>query len=62
MIAGSGTAVLDGISQEVKPGDVIRMKAGMKHTVKAGEEGLQMIEVQLGDAISVLDKQKFPLE
>ena len=62
VIAGSGTAVIDGISQEVKPGDVIRMKAGMKHTVKAGDEGLQMIEVQLGDAISVLDKQKYPLE
>ena len=62
VIAGSGTAVLDGISQDVKPGDVLRMKAGVKHTVTAGEEGLQMIEVQLGSGISVLDKQKHPLE
>ena len=62
VIAGSGTAVLDGISQDVKPGDVLRMKAGVKHTVTAGEEGLQMIEVQLGSGISVQDKQKFPLK
>jgi mannose-1-phosphate guanylyltransferase len=46
----------------VKPGDVIRMNAGVKHTVIAGENGLQLIEVQLGDGITVLDKQKYELD
>ena len=57
-----GTAVVDGVRQTVKPGDVIRMNAGVKHTVIAGERGLQLIEVQLGDGITVLDKKKFDLE
>jgi mannose-1-phosphate guanylyltransferase len=38
------------------------MNAGVKHTVIAGERGLQLIEVQLGDGITVLDKKKFDLE
>ena len=59
VISGSGTAVTDGVRQAVKPGDVIRMKAGVKHTVIADDEVLQLIEVQLGDEISVMDKIKY---
>ena len=62
VISGDGTAVVDGVRQTVKPGDVIRMNAGVKHTVIAGENGLQLIEVQLGDGITVLDKQKYELD
>ena len=62
VISGSGTAVVDGVRQAVKAGDVIRTNAGMKHTVIAGDDVLQMIEVQLGDEISVMDKIKYDLD
>lgn len=59
VIAGSGRTIVDGMEQPVKPGDVITMAAGCKHTVIAGERGLQLIEVQLGAEISVRDKKKY---
>ena len=61
VIAGNGRTIVDGMEQPVKPGDVVSMTAGCKHTVIAGEKGLQMIEVQLGMEISVSDKQKYVL-
>ena len=42
----------------VKVGDVLTMKAGCKHTIIADTE-LQVIEVQIGDEISVHDKHKY---
>ena len=42
----------------VKPGDVIEMKAGCRHTIIADTE-LKVIEVQIGKDISVLDKIKY---
>lgn len=59
VISGTGTTIVDGMEQPVKPGDVVTMSAGCKHTVIAGEQGLQLMEVQLGDAISVADKKKY---
>ena len=41
--------------------DVITMAAGCKHTVIASEEGLQLIEVQLGQGISAADKHKYEM-
>ncbi len=61
VIAGNGRTIVDGMEQPVKPGDVITMSAGCKHTVIAGEEGLQLIEVQIGAEISVDDKKKYEL-
>lgn len=61
VIAGSGKTIVDGMEQPVKPGDVITMSAGCKHTVIAGDEGLQIIEVQLGKDINVSDKHKYEL-
>ncbi|MGM9660593.1 MAG: sugar phosphate nucleotidyltransferase [Faecousia sp.] len=61
VISGSGRTVVDGFEQAVYPGDVIAMSAGCRHTVFADTE-LKLIEVQLGEEISVDDKQKFPLE
>ena len=46
------------LEQNVKPGDVITMKAGSKHTIIANDE-LKVIEVQIGKEISVSDKQEF---
>lgn len=41
-------------------GNVIKMSAGMKHTVIADTE-LKLIEVQMGKDKSVHDKHKFEL-
>ena len=59
IISGTGTTIVDGMEQPVKPGDVVTMSAGCKHTVIAGESGLMLMEMQLGHAISVTDKTKY---
>lgn len=59
VLSGAGKTIVDGMEQPVKPGDVITMAAGCKHTVIAGDEGLQLMEVQLGEAISASDKKKY---
>ena len=61
VISGAGKTIVDGMEQPVRIGDVITMAAGCKHTVIAGDEGLQMIEVQLGSEISASDKKKYEL-
>ena len=61
VISGTGRTVVDGFEQAVKAGDVVTMSAGCRHTVIADSE-LKLIEVQLGEDISVHDKQKFELE
>lgn len=58
---GQGTVVIDGMQRMVRPGDVVTMPAGCKHTVMADTQ-LQMIEVQLGKDITVHDKIKYSLE
>ena len=61
VISGEGHTIVDGMKQPVKPGDVITIEAGCKHTIIAGESGLQLIEVQLGNNISVHDKRKYEM-
>ncbi len=61
VIKGQGRTIVDGMEQPVKPGDVITMAAGCKHTIIADTE-LQLIEVQLGSEITVEDKRKYELE
>ncbi len=61
VISGQGVTIVDGMKQPVKSGDVITMAAGCKHTVIAKTE-LQLIEIQIGNEISVSDKHKYELE
>ncbi len=61
VIAGNGYTIVDGIKRPVNIGDVVSMEMGCKHTVFAGEFGLQLIEMQLGYEISVSDKHKYRL-
>ena len=61
VIRGSGITIVDDMEQHIHVGDVITMAAGCKHTVIAGESGLQVIEVQIGSEINVSDKEKFPM-
>lgn len=61
VVSGTGRTIVDGMEQPVQAGDVITMAAGCKHTVIADTK-LQLIEVQLGNDISVNDKHKYELE
>ena len=61
VVSGKGKSIVDRMEQILIPGDVITIAAGCKHTVQAITP-LNIIEVQLGDEISVSDKIKFPEE
>ena len=61
VVEGTGETLVDGMRQEVNPGDVITMQAGCRHTVFA-KTTLKIVEVQLGREISVDDKRKFEIE
>ena len=58
--AGRGRSIVDGMEQKIETGDVITMSAGCRHTVMAETE-LKMVEVQIGEEISVHDKVKYEL-
>lgn len=58
---GEGRTIVDGMEQPVRSGDVITMQSGCRHTIVAETE-LELIEVQLGQDISVQDKEVFILE
>lgn len=60
VVSGTGKAIVDGREKILRKGDVITIEAGCKHTVEA-ITSLNIIEVQLGDEISVSDKVKFEL-
>ncbi len=61
VLSGTGKTIVDGMEQNIKAGDVITMNAGCRHTVFADTE-LKLVEVQLGENISVEDKQKYEIE
>lgn len=56
--SGTGTATIDGVQRPVQPGDVISLPCGCRHSIHA-QTTLSLIEVQLGDEISVHDKVKY---
>lgn len=58
VISGTGQSIVDDKISEIKVGDVVVMKAGQKHKVIAKTE-LKLIEVQIGQEISVHDKEKY---
>lgn len=55
VIVGEGLVTVDGMEQYVKAGDVVTIAAGCKHTIKAITD-MQLIEVQIGEVITVEDK------
>ena len=61
VVSGKGKAIVDGMEQVLRTGDVITIAAGCKHMVEALTP-LDIIEVQLGEEISVSDKIKFELK
>lgn len=54
-IAGSGRVIIDGMEMVVRAGDIVKIPVGCKHTVIA-DKPLKIIEVQLGEDITVKDK------
>lgn len=61
VVSGKGKSIVDGMEQILRPSDVITIAAGCKHTVEAITP-LDIVEVQIGDEISVTDKVKFDLD
>lgn len=61
IISGSGYVILDNEKKSVKTGDVINIEQDVKHTIHANSS-MTVIEVQIGENISVKDKKKFDLE
>ena len=61
VLEGTGITVIDGMEQRVRPGDVVTMAAGCKHTVIAATSMI-LLETQIGEEISVKDKTKYELQ
>ena len=60
VMSGEGRVIIDGMERTVRPGNVVTMPAGCKHTLIADTK-LSVIEVQIGKDISVDDKKKYDL-
>ena len=61
VLSGTGKTVIDGMEQKVRPGDVVTIAAGCKHTIIADTD-LTILETQIGEEISASDKKKYPFE
>ena len=61
VLNGSGRTVVDGMEQELRPGDVVTIAAGCKHTLIADTD-MDVIEVQIGKDISQADKIVYTLD
>ena len=57
ILSGTGVATVDGTEIPLTPGSVVPLKAGCLHTL-AAETDMEVIEVQIGEEISVSDKMK----
>ena len=60
VVSGKGAAIVDGMEQMIKPGDVISIAAGCKHTVIALTD-LHIIETQVGEEVSKSDKNVYEM-
>lgn len=60
IVSGQGRAVVDGMEQLLRTGDVVTIAAGCRHTIEA-VTNLDIIEVQLGEEICIEDKYKSSL-
>lgn len=58
IISGTGKVCINGEHKAVKAGDVIQIPVNTRHSIKAYEK-MEIIEIQLGEAIKVDDKSKY---
>lgn len=61
VVSGEGIAVVDDAEITLRPGVMVRLPMGSRHTVIARTE-MTLIEVQIGENISSADKNKYSLE
>ena len=61
IVDGEGIVVLDGVTSRVSRGDVVTIKRGAKHAIKAISD-LQIVEVQMGDSLIEEDIIRFEWE
>lgn len=61
VVDGEGVVVLDGVISNVSRGDVLTIKRGQKHAIKAVTD-LQIVEVQMGDSLVEEDIRRFDWE
>ena len=61
IVSGNAVVVLDGVRKSVTAGDVVQLKAGVKHTIIA-ETDIQLLELQLGKNIKAEDKIRYELK
>lgn len=47
--------IIDDIIQYVKPGDIVNIEIKQKHKLVAGENGIKIFEVQIGDILEESD-------
>ncbi len=60
VLSGSGKTIMDGMEQIVRPGDVISIAAGCRHTLIAVTD-MSIIEVQMESEVSKSDKTVYNL-
>ena len=60
VLNGNGRTIVDGMEQVLRPGDVVTIAAGCKHTLIADTD-MNVIEVQVGKDISQADKTVYSL-
>lgn len=58
VVSGCGRALVDGMEQILRVGDVLTIAAGCKHTMMA-DSNLDIVEVQIGETLSADDKKKY---
>ena len=61
VVDGEGQTIVDGLTQNVKKGDILAIAAGSRHTIIA-ETNLELLEIQIGENIDAKDKKKFEIE
>lgn len=61
VVSGEGFAVIDDAEVALHPGVMLRLPIGCRHTIIAETE-MTVIEVQIGENITALDKRKYSLE
>ncbi len=59
VVSGVGEVVIDGAVRAVRPGSAVQISAGEKHSVRALEGDLRIIEVQTGVLLEENDIERF---
>ncbi|WJH27737.1 sugar phosphate nucleotidyltransferase [Paenibacillus sp. CC-CFT742] len=59
IVSGTGETCLNGAISPIMAGDIIIVEAGTRHAIRAGNEHLELIELQVGKEIGEMDTIRF---